>query len=184
MFGLSVSATSVLLGALMFLIFVWFVRRPRNLPPGPWSWPVIGYIFRPGLIHEAYMDMAKKCGPIFSLRRGPFLVVVLNDMATIRQALVKSAEFFPNRFVPGHIRWGVPDTNKNGKLLFYGTKTAAIPSLCHYLLNIVSVNILLRDLISEGKRIYQVVIKYSSLHFKGSFYVGLVGLMKGKVDIG
>lgn len=128
MFGLSVSATSVLLGALMFLILVWFVRRPRNLPPGPWSWPVIGYRFRPGPIHEAYMDMARKYGPVFSLRRGPFLVVVLNDIATIKQAFVKSAQFFQNRFVPGHIRWGVPDTNKNGKLLFYGRKKLRYPS--------------------------------------------------------
>ncbi|XP_030837085.1 cytochrome P450 2J6-like [Strongylocentrotus purpuratus] len=122
MFGLSVSATSVLLGALMFLIFVWFVRRPRNLPPGPWSWPVIGYRFRSGPLHEAYMDMAKKYGPIFSLRRGPFLVVVLNDIATIKQAFVKSSEFFQNRFVPGHIRWGVRDTNKNASIVWSSGK--------------------------------------------------------------
>ncbi|XP_030845749.1 cytochrome P450 2J2 [Strongylocentrotus purpuratus] len=110
------SATSVFLGVVIFLLCFWVVRRPKNLPPGPWSLPIIGYNFKPGLIHEAYMDLAKKYGPIFSLRRGSFVFVILNDRESITQALVKSGEFFSDRFVPGHFNWSIPDPGKKGKL--------------------------------------------------------------------
>ena len=76
---MDLSVTSVFLGTISFLFCIWLVRRPKNLPPGPWSLPFIGYNFKPGLIHEAYTDLAKKYGPIFSLKRGSFLFVVLND---------------------------------------------------------------------------------------------------------
>eukprot|EP00057_Strongylocentrotus_purpuratus_P002647 XP_003724935.1 PREDICTED: cytochrome P450 2J2 [Strongylocentrotus purpuratus] len=110
------SATSVFLGVVIFLLCLWVVRRPKNLPPGPWSLPIIGYNFKPGLIHEAFMDLAKKYGPIFSLRRGSFVFVVLNDRESITQALVKSGEFFSDRFVPGHFNWGIPDPGKKATI--------------------------------------------------------------------
>ncbi|XP_001200025.2 cytochrome P450 2J2-like [Strongylocentrotus purpuratus] len=116
------SSTSVLLGVLGFLFCLWFVRRPKNLPPGPWSLPIIGYRFDSGLIHEAFVDLARKYGPVFSVRRGPFLFVVLNDRASMKQALVKSGEFFSDRFVPGHIRWGIPDAEKNAAIVWSNGK--------------------------------------------------------------
>nr|XP_054754264.1 cytochrome P450 2J4-like [Lytechinus pictus] len=122
MLGLSVSVFSVLLGALTFLVCIWFVRRPCNLPPGPWSLPIIGYRFKPGLIHETFMEMAEKYGPIFSLRRGPFFVVVLNDISAIKQALVKSAESLPGRYVPGHIKWTIPESNNNASVVWSSGK--------------------------------------------------------------
>ncbi|XP_030841899.1 LOW QUALITY PROTEIN: cytochrome P450 2J2-like, partial [Strongylocentrotus purpuratus] len=98
------------------------VRRPKNLPPGPWSLPIIGYRFDSGLIHEAFVDLARKYGPVSSVRRGPFLFVVLNDRASMKQALVKSGEFFSDRFVPGHIRWGIPDAEKNAAIVWSNGK--------------------------------------------------------------
>nr|XP_054754013.1 cytochrome P450 2J4-like [Lytechinus pictus] len=122
MFGLSLSVSSVLLGALMFLVVIWFVRRPRNLPPGPWSLPIIGYQFGSSLIHEAYMELSKKYGPTFCLRRGHILVVILNDKDTIRRALLKSPEFFSHRYVPGYVKWGIPETNKNASVVWSNGK--------------------------------------------------------------
>nr|XP_054768569.1 cytochrome P450 2U1-like [Lytechinus pictus] len=109
-------SSSALLGLAAFLFLFWLVRRPKDLPPGPWSLPIIGYRFGSGLIHETYAELAKKYGPVFSIRRGPLLFVVLNDKDSMVQALVKAGEFFSDRFIPGHVRWGIPDAKKNAAI--------------------------------------------------------------------
>nr|XP_054767382.1 cytochrome P450 2J2-like [Lytechinus pictus] len=114
--------TSVFLGALGFLLCILLIRRRKKLPPGPWSLPFIGYNFKEDLIHEAYTDLAKKYGPVFSLKRGSFLFVVLNDKDSLRQALAKSGEFFSDRFVAGHLNWGIPDPQKKASIVFSNGK--------------------------------------------------------------
>ncbi|XP_071480303.1 probable G-protein coupled receptor CG31760 [Diadema antillarum] len=73
----------------------------------------IGYRFGGRPSHETYRDLAKRYGPVFSLRRGPYLAVVLNDKLSIRQALLKNGEVFSDRFVPKYILEGIPGKNKS-----------------------------------------------------------------------
>ncbi|XP_041479097.1 cytochrome P450 2J2-like [Lytechinus variegatus] len=117
------SVTSVFLGALVFLLVFWLARKPKNLPPGPWSLPIIGYQFGPGLIHEAFVDLAKRYGPIFSVRRGAFLFVVLNDKESVIQALVKSGEFTSDRFVLGHFKWSIPRAENDASIAWSNGKS-------------------------------------------------------------
>lgn len=114
----SVSVTTFLLGCTVSICCAWLLRRPKNLPPGPWSLPIIGYRAGSGLIHECYASLAQRYGPIFSFRRGPFLVVVLNNRDVIQQALVKNADVFSDRFTPKHVKLGIPASNPNGKTFF------------------------------------------------------------------
>ena len=108
--------TSVLLGWAVFIFFAWLVRRPKNLPPGPWSLPLIGYVQNEtGLTCEHFTKLSRQYGPIFSLRRGMRLVVVLNDKHTITEALVKNADVFSDRYVPANIQVNIPETDKTGK---------------------------------------------------------------------
>lgn len=60
----------------------------RSLPPGPWGFPVIGYLpFLKGNAHHLhYSNLASKYGTMFSTRLGNQLVVVLSDHRTIREA--------------------------------------------------------------------------------------------------
>ncbi|XP_022107914.1 cytochrome P450 2J2-like [Acanthaster planci] len=37
-------ARSLLLGTVVLLVSYRFLRRPRNLPPGPWGWPILGHL--------------------------------------------------------------------------------------------------------------------------------------------
>ena len=108
--------TTVLLGWTVFLICAWFVRRPKNLPPGPWSMPIFGYVQNePGSVYEHLTKLSRQYGPIFSMRRGTRLVVVLNDKHTITKALVKNPDVSSDRFIPGHTYNFLAETNKNGK---------------------------------------------------------------------
>ncbi|GBO13850.1 hypothetical protein AVEN_14314-1 [Araneus ventricosus] len=67
-----------------------FKRSRRNVPPGPWGLPVVGYIpFLPKDVHLHFINLAKKYGDVFSLRLGSELVVVLNDTSSIRDAFSK-----------------------------------------------------------------------------------------------
>eukprot|EP00058_Branchiostoma_floridae_P010007 XP_002595495.1 hypothetical protein BRAFLDRAFT_57483 [Branchiostoma floridae] len=91
---------------LLFLLLVtyFYSRRPRNLPPGPWSWPVVGSL--PSLawsqnLHLDFMDWQKKYGPVTYFRMGMLDAVVLGGYDTIRQAIVKQSEVFSSR--PAHL---------------------------------------------------------------------------------
>ena len=109
--------TSILLGLAAFLLCLWLVRKPRNLPPGPRGLPLLGYRFGPGPVHEQFAALAQKYGPVFSVRRGPKLLVVLNDSASVRQALQGQADAFSMRNAPLHIKKFLPNTNKAGKFV-------------------------------------------------------------------
>ena len=105
--------TAILLGLAAFLVCLWFVRKPQNLPPGPRG--LLGYHFGPSPMHEQFAKLAQTYGPVFSVRRGHLLFVVLNDSVSVRQALQKQADAFSMRFVPPLVQKFLPVTNKDGK---------------------------------------------------------------------
>uniref|UniRef100_A0A0K8UW89 Cytochrome P450 18a1 n=2 Tax=Bactrocera latifrons TaxID=174628 RepID=A0A0K8UW89_BACLA len=61
-------------------------RELRKLPPGPWGFPVIGYLFFMGNEkHTRFMELAKQYGSLFSTRLGNQLTVVMSDYKMIRE---------------------------------------------------------------------------------------------------
>ena len=85
---------SILVTVTVLSVVIWLLRRPSKLPPGPMSWPFIGSL--PGLAIEYYMadrpdphnllaHMSNRYGKLFSLHIGSQLVVVANDLATVRE---------------------------------------------------------------------------------------------------
>ncbi|XP_078596583.1 cytochrome P450 2J6-like [Branchiostoma floridae x Branchiostoma japonicum] len=109
----------VTLVLLLLLLFTYsYSRRPRNLPPGPWGWPVIGSL--PSLawsknLHLDFMDWQKKYGPVTYFRMGMLDAVVLGGYDTIRQALVKQSEVFSGR--PTHLAVVNKISNNKGIVL-------------------------------------------------------------------
>ncbi len=85
------SALAVL--AIIAVKIVQKIIQDKDLPPGPWGLPIVGYLpFLYGKqIAEVFGELGRKFGPIFSLRLGGKLVVVLNDSDAIKDSLVKQA---------------------------------------------------------------------------------------------
>ncbi|XP_022095812.1 cytochrome P450 2J6-like [Acanthaster planci] len=84
---------TVLLCLAVLLVFRWFFGQPKNLPPGPWGFPLIGSIpaiargMRRGVQpHDLFMRYAAKYGPMFHIRVFNKMVVVFNDYASVKEA--------------------------------------------------------------------------------------------------
>ncbi|XP_038059930.1 cytochrome P450 2J6-like [Patiria miniata] len=84
---------TVLLCVVVLLVLRWFLGRPKNLPPGPWGFPLIGSVLaihremRRGVEpHDLFMRYAAKYGPVFRLKIFNKTVVVLNDYTSVKEA--------------------------------------------------------------------------------------------------
>ncbi|XP_035699524.1 cytochrome P450 2C15-like [Branchiostoma floridae] len=100
----SLSAENMILQTTLVLLAVfvvtrWYLSTPKNLPPGPRGWPVVGNMF--SLTSETrcltVTEWAKTYGPVYQMRVGRQRVVVLNGYDVIYEALVKRAEDFSTR---------------------------------------------------------------------------------------
>ncbi|XP_047396187.1 cytochrome P450 1A2 isoform X1 [Sciurus carolinensis] len=100
-----ISATELLLAAVIFCLLFWVVRASRSQvpkglksPPGPWGWPLIGHVLTLGKNpHLALAKLSQKYGDVMQIRIGTTPVVVLSGLDTIRQALVRQGDDFKGR---------------------------------------------------------------------------------------
>ncbi|XP_040482152.1 cytochrome P450 2U1 [Ursus maritimus] len=113
----------LLLSLAALLGWGWLWRhRARGIPPGPTPWPVVGnfgfvllppFLRRKSWLHRRaraagmepsalgpqllLADLARVYGNVFSFFIGHYLVVVLSDFHSVREALVQQAEIFSDR---------------------------------------------------------------------------------------
>ncbi len=91
-----VDIPTILFGSVSFLLLAWWLRQPKsaNLPPGPWGWPLLGYLpnfavlkYRSGLpLPHLFNSLAKKYGPVYSMDIAGNKVVVLNTLKYVKEA--------------------------------------------------------------------------------------------------
>lgn len=76
-------------------------RKEKPLPPGPTGVPILGYLpFIRKPYHIAFKELSEQYGPIIRVRLGFKDLVVLNDLASIRQGLTNPDILFrPEDFV-------------------------------------------------------------------------------------
>ncbi|XP_077518996.1 cytochrome P450 2F5-like [Amblyomma americanum] len=86
-----VACFSIFLGGLLAIVGLpsWrSTMKAKRLPPGPKGVPLFGYLpFIRKPFHLAFNELSQKYGPILRLRLGSKNVVVLNDLASIREGL-------------------------------------------------------------------------------------------------
>lgn len=86
----------------LFLILItlklFFRKRSKNLPPSPPSLPLIGNLHQlKQPIHRTFHNLSQKYGPIFSLRFGSQLVVVVSSSSGAEECFTKNDLILANR---------------------------------------------------------------------------------------
>ncbi|XP_072025499.1 cytochrome P450 2U1-like [Amphiura filiformis] len=96
--------TTILLAVFAFTLLFLSLRSnrnpARNLPPGPlFRLPILGNLLSldPKKPFKSIDQLAQKYGPVYRLQFGSFLVVILNDFESVRQAFLKQAAEFDDR---------------------------------------------------------------------------------------
>lgn len=97
----------ILLGlALVFLRCWWRYCSttgggPKNLPPGPPGWPVVGNLFQVILQRRHFIyvvrDLRKKYGPIFTMQMGQRTLIIVTNADLIHEALIQRGPLFASR---------------------------------------------------------------------------------------
>ncbi|XP_049735378.1 cytochrome P450 2J2-like isoform X2 [Elephas maximus indicus] len=91
----------LLLGVVVFLFFVGFLkrRRPKNYPPGPRSLPFLGNFFLLGFEkpHLVLQKFVKKYGNLLSLEFGDIHTVIVSGLPLIKEVLANQDQNFVSR---------------------------------------------------------------------------------------
>lgn len=91
---------ALLVGLATGLFIYWVIKKLKyKLPPGPFALPLIGniHLFKDSLIHEQFYKWSLKYGPVISVYLGPTYSIVVNDIDTAMEVLVKKGGDFANR---------------------------------------------------------------------------------------
>ncbi|KAI8504432.1 hypothetical protein Bbelb_175500 [Branchiostoma belcheri] len=95
-----VDVPTFLVAACVCLLTYLYLQRPKNLPPGPWGWPLLGNIptlAKCAFVPATFTEWSKQYGDVISVRIGLDVNIVVSGYKTIRNALVKRADEFSSR---------------------------------------------------------------------------------------
>ncbi|XP_077985283.1 cytochrome P450 2J6-like [Glandiceps talaboti] len=110
-----------LLAALIIICVRYYTPPCKNFPPGPWGFPIIGSIgYHVG--HSAHKDMttlAKKYSNVYSIKLGNSVLVILNGISAIKEAMIKSGDDFADR----PTRWSIEQFNPKHEGIINGYLT-------------------------------------------------------------
>ncbi|XP_072035387.1 cytochrome P450 2U1-like [Amphiura filiformis] len=89
-----VNVKSVLVFVLMYLLVVWWRQQLRNLPPGPWRFPIIGFVpqlmwsmfYKREEMHMLATRLGLKYGKICSFDLFGHVFVVINDFGIMKES--------------------------------------------------------------------------------------------------
>ncbi|XP_077985282.1 cytochrome P450 2U1-like [Glandiceps talaboti] len=117
-----VSALCLFLLAALIIICVRYYTPPcKNFPPGPWGVPIIGSIgYHVGRsAHKDMTNLAKKYGNVYSIKLGNSVLVILNGISAIKEAMIKSGDDFADR----PTRWSIEQFNPKHEGIINGYLT-------------------------------------------------------------
>ncbi|CAH9131988.1 unnamed protein product [Cuscuta epithymum] len=102
--GTNIETSALFLLTVLLLYTLWRLYfgnpfKPASpLPPGPFGFPVVGYLpfLRPDLHHQ-FTDLAGKYGPIFKLQLGSRLCMVVSSPSLVKEIVRDQDAIFGNR---------------------------------------------------------------------------------------
>lgn len=90
------------LSSVLWYLFLYPKSKQRSppLPPGPWGLPIIGNLpFLKPELHTYFLELSEKHGPIFKLRLGAKLAIVVTSSEVAREVLKTNDVIFANHDV-------------------------------------------------------------------------------------
>ncbi|PIK51743.1 putative cytochrome P450 2U1 [Apostichopus japonicus] len=108
--------TSLLFG-IAFMTAIWYMRGPKNLPPGPMPLPIIGnlHLLAGKKNFQVFYRMFQKYGGICTVYLGRSRIILLTDINLIKETATKQADNFSDRFLPPLLAWTI---GSEGSLFF------------------------------------------------------------------
>lgn len=91
---------TVVVGLLAGIVVYYMTQRYKyKLPPGPFPLPIVGNMmqFKTGQIHQEIYEMSKNYGPVMSIYMGNTHAVVVNDINSAMEVLIKKGSDFATR---------------------------------------------------------------------------------------
>jgi len=81
------------------ILFRYIFHRRRNLPPSPFSFPIIGHIYLlKSTLHLTLTSLSAKYGPVLYLKLGYNMpVIVVSSPSAVEECLTKNDVIFANR---------------------------------------------------------------------------------------
>ncbi|XP_061825834.1 cytochrome P450 2B4-like [Nerophis lumbriciformis] len=109
-------ASMLLLLCVIFIIYNFMCRRPKNFPPGPTIVPVLGNILSLSLENplQDFERLRKAYGNVYSLYLGRKPAVIVNGVHALKEALVSKATDFAGRPQDLYVN---DTTNRKGVIL-------------------------------------------------------------------
>lgn len=76
-------------------------KKSARLPPGPYSFPIIGNLHQLGeKPHQSFAKLSKTYGPLMSLKLGSKATILVSSASVAREVLQKYDQFFSSRAIP------------------------------------------------------------------------------------
>ncbi|XP_035678343.1 cytochrome P450 2U1-like [Branchiostoma floridae] len=95
-----VDVPTILVAACACLLTFLYLQWPKNLPPGPWGWPLLGNIpmlAKCAFVPATFTELSKQYGDVMTVWIGRDVNIIISGYKTIRNALVKRADEFSSR---------------------------------------------------------------------------------------
>ncbi|KAI0154793.1 cytochrome P450 [Xylariaceae sp. FL1272] len=134
--GIMVATGATILIALIVAHLKGVGRRPKDLPPGPPTLPIIGNLHQmpKSRLEVQFKKWAEEYGPVYSLILGSQVQVVLSDGVAIKELLDKKSAIYSDR-LPWHIVQGVCSGGHRFLMMPYGDTWRTFRKIGHQSMN-------------------------------------------------
>ncbi|KAI0413296.1 putative cytochrome P450 [Xylaria grammica] len=128
----------LILPLLAFLVWklMFIGRRPRDLPPGPPTLPVLGnlHLIPRRDVHLQFQRWAKEFGPVYSLMLGSKVMIVLSSDRAVKDLLDKRSAIYSDR-MDLYVSQTLASGGLRLLLMRYGQSWRMVRRILHGLLN-------------------------------------------------